>query len=80
MANMVEQGDTPLLLPAELEAIGYKLAAYPLTLQLAALQAMEAALESMKAGERPQALASFAELQAVAGFPEYFAAEKAYSD
>jgi len=79
MANLVEQGDTPLLPPAELEAIGYKLAAYPLTLQLAALQAMTEALDAMKAGTRPARLASFAELQAVAGFPEYFAAEKAYA-
>ena len=80
MANLVEQGDTPLLPPAELEAIGYKLAAYPLTLQLAALQAMEDTLQTMKAGGRPQALASFQTLQSVAGFPEYFAAEKAYAD
>jgi len=79
MANLVEQGDTPLLPPAELEAIGYKLAAYPLTLQLAALQAMVEALDAMKAGARPERLASFAELQAVAGFPEYFSAEKAYA-
>ena len=80
MANLVEQGDTPLLPPAELEAIGYKLAAYPLTLQLAALQAMEEALQTMKSGGRPDALASFQTLQSVAGFPEYFAAEKAYAD
>lgn len=80
MANLVEQGDTPLLPPAELAAIGYKLAAYPLTLQLAALQAMTETLDAMKAGARPERLAGFAELQAVAGFPEYFAAEKAYAD
>ncbi len=80
MANLVEQGDTPLLPPSDLEAIGYKLAAYPLTLQLAALQAMTEALEDMKAGGRPERLASFAELQAVAGFPEYFSAEKAYAE
>ena len=80
MANLVEQGDTPLLPPAELEAIGYKLAAYPLTLQLAALQAMEEVLRTMKDGRRPSALASFQTLQSVAGFPEYFAAEKAYAE
>ncbi len=79
MANLVEQGDTPLLPPAELEAIGYRLAAYPLTLQLAALQSMVDALGAMKAGARPERLASFAELQAVAGFPEYFSAEKTYA-
>ena len=79
MANLVEQGDTPLLPPAELESFGYKLAAYPLTLQLAALQAMEEALAAMKAGQRPDRLAAFSELQEVAGFPAYFSAEKAYA-
>lgn len=80
MANLVEQGDTPLLPHEELEEIGYKLAAYPLTLQLAAQQGMMDALAAMKAGRHPQHLASFAELQAVAGFPEYFEAEKAYAE
>ena len=32
MANLVEGGETPLLPPAVLEAIGFTLAAYPLTL------------------------------------------------
>ena len=80
MANLVEQGDTPLLPHEELEEIGYKIAAYPLTLQLAAQQGMADALAAMKAGRHPQHLASFAELQAVAGFPEYFEAEKAYAE
>lgn len=80
MANLVEQGDTPLLPHEELEEIGYKLAAYPLTLQLAAQQGMMDALAAMKAGHHPQNLASFTELQAVAGFPEYFEAEKAYAE
>ena len=80
MANLVEQGDTPLLPHEELEEIGYKLAAYPLTLQLAAQQGMMDALAVMKVGHHPQNLASFAELQAVAGFPEYFEAEKAYAE
>ena len=80
MANLVEQGDTPLLPHEELEEIGYKIAAYPLTLQLAAQQGMSDALAAMKAGRHPQHLASFAELQEVAGFPEYFEAEKAYAE
>ena len=80
MANLVEQGDTPMLPREELEEIGYKLAAYPLTLQLAAQQGMTDALAAMKAGHHPQNLASFTDLQAVAGFPEYFEAEKAYAE
>ena len=80
MANLVEQGDTPLLPHEELEEIGYKLVAYPLTLQLAAQQGMTDALAALKTGHHPQNLASFADLQAVAGFPEYFEAEKAYAE
>ena len=79
MANMVEQGYTPTLPPERLEAIGYKLAAYPLTLQLAALKAMTEALVTLKEGQHPANLADFAYLQEVAGFPAYFQAEGRYA-
>ncbi|MCG8354268.1 MAG: isocitrate lyase/PEP mutase family protein [Kiloniellales bacterium] len=79
MANLVEQGDTPLVAPARLEAMGYKLVAFPLSLQLAALQAMNDALASFQRGEYPTGLASFGELREVAGFPHYFEAEKKYA-
>ena len=80
MANMVEQGDSPHLSPQELEALGYKIAVYPLTLLLAAVHAMEQALAEFAAGRVPQAgLADFAHLQAIVGFPEYFALEKKYA-
>lgn len=78
MANMVEQGKTPVLTPAELEQMGYKIAAYPLTLMLSALKAMETALEELKSGRHPGNLASFTHLQDVIGFPEYYAAEDRY--
>jgi 2-methylisocitrate lyase-like PEP mutase family enzyme len=79
MANLVEQGDTPLLSHAELEAIGYKLALYPITAMLAAQRAMEQALASLRSGEHPRALADFAELREVVGFPEYYEAERNYA-
>jgi len=47
MANMVEDGDTPVLPPERLEAIGYKIAAYPLTLLSAATRAMNDALHAL---------------------------------
>ncbi|SCA57732.1 2,3-dimethylmalate lyase [Candidatus Terasakiella magnetica] len=78
MANMVEQGKTPVLPPQELQDMGYKIAAYPLTLMLSALQAMEKALEELKTGAHPSNLASFSHLQEVIGFPEYYAAEEQY--
>lgn len=79
MANMVEQGDTPYLMPAELEAIGYKVAIYPISLMLAGIRAMETSLNALKGGEVPQDLASFAHLRDIVGFPEYYEAEKKYA-
>ncbi|MDX1556043.1 MAG: hypothetical protein R3212_08460, partial [Xanthomonadales bacterium] len=71
--------DTPLLPHDELEAIGYKLALYPITTILAAQRAMEQALKSLHSGTHPQALADFAELREVVGFPEYYDAETKYA-
>ncbi len=79
MANMVEQGDTPLLAPARLEQIGYKIAVYPLTLILAAVKAMEDALAAFRRGEHPPALAGFAQLREIVGFPAYYEAEQKYA-
>ena len=79
MANMVEQGATPILPPARLEELGYRLAAYPLTLLSAAVKAMEGALTEMAAGRHPQALIKdFADLREVVGFEDYYAAEERY--
>jgi 2-methylisocitrate lyase-like PEP mutase family enzyme len=43
MANMVGGGATPVLPPAELARLGYKIAAYPLTLVSSAVKAMQQA-------------------------------------
>ena len=79
MANLVEEGDTPMLPPAELEAIGYTFALYPITLLLAGMRAMEEALAAMKTGQRPAELATFEHLRDVVGFPAYYEAEKKYA-
>src|SRR6188768_1114852 len=47
VANLIEGGKTPLLPPAELEVIGYKIAVYPLTLLNVSIQAMRAALADL---------------------------------
>ncbi len=80
LANMVEQGDTPVLPPQELDAVGFKIAAYPLTLLLAATRAMEEALDALKAGRPADNLSTFRHLREVAGFDDYFAAEKKYTE
>ncbi|MET0086661.1 MAG: isocitrate lyase/PEP mutase family protein [Sedimenticola sp.] len=71
MANMVEQGDTPILPPKELEAIGYKIAAYPLTLISSAAAAMQSALEALKMGETPESTLTFPQLREIVGFNRY---------
>jgi 2-methylisocitrate lyase-like PEP mutase family enzyme len=71
MANLVENGDTPLLPPARLEEIGYRIAAYPLTLLSAATRAMQEALASMAAGTAPDRLLDFGDLQETVGFRAY---------
>ena len=81
MANMVEQGETPVLPPAQLEALGYRLAAYPLTLLSAAIKAMESALAELAAGRHPDALLKdFAGLREVVGFEDYYRDEERYKD
>jgi 2-methylisocitrate lyase-like PEP mutase family enzyme len=71
MANLVENGDTPLLPPARLQEIGYRIAAYPLTLLSAATRAMQEALTALAEGRAPDRLLDFAALQETVGFPAY---------
>ena len=78
MANLIEGGKTPLLPPARLEAIGYAIAVYPLTLLNVSIQAMRSALVSLRQGERPAAAMEFGELKRAVGFPEYYAEESRY--
>ncbi|MFN3075402.1 MAG: oxaloacetate decarboxylase [Alphaproteobacteria bacterium] len=80
MANMVEQGATPILPPERLEAIGFKLAAYPLTLMSAAMRAMQEALSALARGETPGDLLDFAEIRDIVGFSRYYAEEERYSE
>jgi len=80
MANMVEQGDTPFLPPAELEAIGYKLGIWPASLMTAAIHGMQAELGRLACGEVGEDdKITFGELQEIVGFPAYYEAEKKYA-
>ncbi|MEO3430659.1 isocitrate lyase/PEP mutase family protein [Pelagibius sp. CAU 1746] len=78
LANMVEQGETPVLPPKVLEEIGYGLAAYPLTLLAAAMKAMQDALAAFKAGEHPKDLLDWDSLRDVVGFNAYYQEEERY--
>jgi 2-methylisocitrate lyase-like PEP mutase family enzyme len=78
MANIVEGGDTPDLPNAELHDIGYSIAAYPLSLMAAAMQAMTATLKAMQSDQRPD-LMDFAELRRRIGFDDYYKTSDAYA-
>ncbi len=80
MANLVEEGQTPLLPPARLEEIGYRIAAYPLTLLSAAAHAMQLALDALGRGDTPEGRLSFERLREIVGFDRYDAARQRYSD
>ena len=77
MANLIEFGKTPVLPPAQLEAIGYQIAVYPLTLLNVSIKAMRAALRQLRESQAPEVL-DFETLTAAVGFPEYYAGETRY--
>ena len=71
MANMLEEGQTPILPPARLEAIGYKIAAYPLTLLTSTVFAMQEALGAIGEGRTPARRVDFSTIREILGFPAY---------
>jgi 2-methylisocitrate lyase-like PEP mutase family enzyme len=79
MANLIEGGKTPLLPPARLEALGYKIAVYPLTLLNVSIAAMRTALASLARRERAADAMDFEDLKTAVGFPEYYADEARYA-
>ena len=78
MANIVEQGKTPLVSPQRLEDMGYKIAAYPLTLLNAAVRAMQEVLVDLKNEGQAAGLLDFSVLQEIVGFNKYYEEEKRY--
>ncbi|KAI8005228.1 2,3-dimethylmalate lyase [Camellia lanceoleosa] len=82
MANMLEGGGkTPILNPIELEDLGYKLVAYPLSLIGVSIRAMEDALTAIKGGRVPPpgSMPSFEEVKEILGFNTYYEEEKQYA-
>jgi 2-methylisocitrate lyase-like PEP mutase family enzyme len=78
MANLIEGGRTPILPMPRLEAIGYTIAVFPLTLLNVSISAMRGALASLRAGGPPPAILDFEQLKGAVGFPEYYAEEARY--
>jgi 2-methylisocitrate lyase-like PEP mutase family enzyme len=84
IANMVEKGRTPVLTRAELESIGYRLAIFPVSALLAAIQAMAGvyghlkATGSTKGGSTP--LYDFNEMSLLLGFQDVWDFDKNHAD
>ncbi|MEL6210167.1 MAG: isocitrate lyase/phosphoenolpyruvate mutase family protein, partial [Pseudomonadota bacterium] len=80
MANIVEGGETPDLPPDMLADLGYRIAAYPLSLMAAAMKAMVETLGTMAAGQpRTAHLMEFGELRRRIGFDAYYEASERYA-
>ncbi|CAI9117383.1 OLC1v1018769C1 [Oldenlandia corymbosa var. corymbosa] len=82
MANMLEGGGkTPIFNPIELEEIGYKLVAYPLSLVGVSIRAMEDALVAIRGGRLPSpgSMPTFEEMKEILGFNNYYEEEKHYA-
>jgi len=80
MANLIENGLTPVLPPGELSRLGYAIAAYPLTLLQAIISAVEAALASLAQGEHPTGLKDFEMVKDIIGFNDYYREEERYTN
>jgi 2-methylisocitrate lyase-like PEP mutase family enzyme len=81
MANLVPGGKTPVLPPATLQQIGYKLALYPVMLLSSSIAAMQAPLAALRPGStapQPPSV-GFTELQGIVGFPAYWDQETRFS-
>ncbi|HEY1231055.1 MAG TPA: isocitrate lyase/PEP mutase family protein [Ramlibacter sp.] len=84
VANMVEGGRTPVLSNAELEAIGYRIAIFPVTALLAATQAMQAAYAHMRQQGSSAGLAvplmPFKDLTQLMGFEDVWEFERRHAE
>lgn len=77
MVNLIEGGKTPLLSRPHLQAIGYTIAVYPLTLLNVSIRAMRHTLQHLRSAHAPDTL-DFETLKTAVGFPAYYADEAKY--
>ena len=84
VANMVEKGRTPVLSREELQALGYRLAIFPVTALLAALHAMSGVYAHLKdtgsSAGVPVPLQDFADLTQLMGFEDVWEFDRTHAD
>ena len=80
MANMLEGGRTPILRPAELEALGFRIVIYGISLLMRITRTMQEALADIASGElkRFGSGVSFEEYKRVIGFARWAGIEDRY--
>lgn len=78
LANMLEDGKTPLLTDGELASMGFKLVAHPFAVLGASILAMKKALAELKRGGTSADRISFKELREEVGFEDYYREEARY--
>jgi 2-methylisocitrate lyase-like PEP mutase family enzyme len=79
-ANLIENGQTPLLPTRNLEQIGCKIAVYALTLLNASIGSIQQALACLNQGETVPGLMNFKNLRQIVGFDAYDAELDRYHD
>ena len=81
LINQVEGGQTPFLAKSRLEALGFRLAIYPVTLLLTAARGMTEQLAELRKADTFEPFdrqITFENLRATLGFPEFYAREARY--
>ena len=80
VANLVEDGKTPLLSPGDLEALGYRILLYPISALLAVTRRLEEVYDLLLKGERNSldgSRSSFSHYNDIVKLPELLAVTKA---
>lgn len=84
VANMVEKGRTPILPRAELEALGYRIAIFPVSALLAAVAAMAGVYAHLKATGSSAGLTTplhdFGALSLLMGFQDVWDFDRNHAD
>lgn len=83
MINLIERGKTPILSINQLQTLGYKIIAYPLTTLMASIRAMERILLKLKDQALPEEyledIATFEEVDQLLAFPQWRQWENRFS-
>ncbi len=83
IANLVEDGKTPLLSAGEIEALGYRIILFPISALLAVTRRLEEAYDLLLKGERKSldaGRASFAHYNEIVRLPEFLAVTEALEE